>query len=85
MADDDLRTEYHLTPAGWVQGTSRYFGNVSGNEVDRPKGAVETWETHLYQRSMWSREKTTVSMLWHDASVPEAKREALRAKFVRPF
>ena len=85
MADDDLRTEYHLTPDGWVNGTSWYFRRISGNEVERPQNAVETWVSHIYQRSMWSPEKKTKLMLWHDASVPEAEREALRARFTSPF
>ena len=36
MAEDNLLTEYHLTPAGWVQGTDRHFGTVVG------RGRVET-------------------------------------------
>ena len=84
MAFDDVRTEYHLTPDGWVKGTCRYFGS-SKNEVERPHNTVETWENRLYQRSGWSPEEISAEMIWHNASVPEAEREALRARFTRPF
>ena len=84
MTFDDVRTEYHLTPDGWVKGTCRYFGS-SENEVERPHNAVETWENRLYQRSGWSSEEISAEMIWHNASVPEAEREALRARFTRPF
>ena len=84
--DDDLKTEYHLTPDGWVTGTHRCFGKISdGNEVERPQNAVETWERHIVQRSRWSPEEKSARMLWYDASVPKAEREALNARFTRPF
>ena len=83
MAADDLKTEYHLTPTGWVKGTKRYFGIIDGDDVKRPDNAVETWQEHIYQRSMWSDESVTFGMLWHDESIPESDREAIRAKFKR--
>ena len=50
MAEDNLLTEYHLTPTGWVQATERFFRRVSQDgEVKRPKDAVETWERHIYE------------------------------------
>lgn len=85
MAHDDVRTEYHLTPDGWVTGTHRYFGRISGKVVERPRNAVETWECHLHQPTMYVPEQRSTRMLWHDASVSEAERDALRARFKRPF
>ncbi len=82
--DDDFSVEHHLTPGGWVEGTHRYFGAIS-RRVERPENALETWEHRTTQRSMWSQEKHHVSMLWHEESVPENEREALRARFDRPF
>ena len=74
-----------MTPGGWVEGTYRYFGKAIYGEVERPQNAVETWAHRLYQRSMWSPEKFSAEMIWYDASVPEAERAALRARFTRPF
>ena len=85
MAVDNVSTEYHLTPEGWVTGTHRNFGKIDGNDIERPRSAVETWEFHIYQRSMYSEERHTWRMRWHDASVPEAEREALHASFKRPL
>jgi hypothetical protein len=82
MAADDLKTEYHLTPDGWVTGTSKFFGNIdAAGEIPRAENAVETWEKHIYQRSQWSSEEVTSAMIWHDPSVPELERDALRATF----
>ena len=84
MASDNLWTEYHLTPHGWVEGTERFFQNVT-KKVERPQDAVETWQQHIYQRSDWSPEETTVSMIWHDPSKSEEERKHLRDKFPRRF
>ena len=83
--DDDYSTEYHLTPDGWMEGTQRFFREISGEEVERPHNAVETWEHRATQRSMWSRESHHVRMLWYDESTAESERKALHAKFKRPF
>ena len=82
--EDDFSADYHLTPDGWVEGTHRYFGRIS-RRVERPQNAVETWEHRTTQRSMWSREDHDVRMLWHDESTPESARNALHARFDRPF
>ena len=85
MAADDISTEYHLTPAGWVTGTVRSFGSSGGKEEERPKNAVETWLHRIYQRSIWSQEEITSRIVWCDESTSETVREALHAKFNRPF
>ena len=84
MAVDDLTTEYHLTPDGWVTGTERFFRDVVGEEIERPCSAVETWEYRIYQRSQWSGEERSCRMIWHDAAVPQTEREELRSRFRRP-
>ena len=45
MAADNLLTEYHLTPDGWVKGTERQFRTIVGKEVERPQNAMETSTT----------------------------------------
>ena len=62
---DNYSTEHHLTPDGWVYGTSRYFGNVQGEEVERLQNAVETWEHRVTQASGWSREDHRTRRLWY--------------------
>lgn len=85
MVHDDVRTEYHLTPEGWVTGTHRYFGRISGNVVARPRNAVETWEYRLFQPTIYEAKQLSTAMLWHDESVSETERDALRDRFVSPF
>ena len=85
MTEDNVLTEYHLTPAGWVKGTERYFRKVAGKgEIERPQEAVETWERHIYQRSMWSQENYRVRMVWKDESVPEPNRKELPSRSGMP-
>ena len=83
MAADDVLTEYHLTPDGWVKGTEQYFG--SGARVPRPATAVETWKCRIYQRSIYSEEQRSEELIWHATDVSEAERQALHAKFPRPW
>ena len=82
--EDDYSTEHHLTPTGWVEGTRRSFGKITGKEVQRPQDAVETWEHRTTQSSPASRDKNHAAMLWHDDSSPESRR-VLHAKFSPPF
>ena len=84
MAADDYSTEYHLTPDGWVKGSERFFSRPH-KEVERPQNAVETWEDHATQSSIYSDDYHHVKMLWHDESVPKSERDGLHAKFKRPF
>lgn len=37
MSADDWLQEYHLTPHGWIEGTSTSFGH-RGKNVERPNG-----------------------------------------------
>ena len=80
MAYDNLDQEYHLTPRGWITGSSKYVGKVD-SEVLRLDDAVETWNQHCDQASGWSREYKTVELIWHDPAKSEAERNA---KFSKP-
>ena len=84
MASDNLRTEYHLTPDGWVEGTERYFNSVRDKEVARPDNAVETWECQIYQQSDWSPEDHRVRRVWHDPSKSTEELKTLREQFGPP-
>ena len=37
------------------------------------------------QPTMYEQKRCIMKMLWHDESVPQAERDALRARFQRPF
>ena len=81
MAVDNLETEWHLTPDGWVAGTSRFFGKPDKDgEIVPPGNRVETWLSRTYQRSEWSSEERTWRLIWFDPAVSEGERDALRGK-----
>ena len=85
MAFDQWTEEQHLTPDGWVKGTSTHFGKVTSGEVTRPADAVETWKEDAYQKSGWGREEASHRCIWYDSSKSEAERDRLRALFPSPF
>ncbi len=85
MAADDLRTEWHLTPNGWVIGTSRFFGTVQGDSVERPHDAVVTFIDQTYQRSEWSGEERRSWVEWRNPDVAAHDFEALRAQYPAPW
>jgi len=85
MAADDLKTERHLTPSGWVAGTSRFFGTVQGDEVERPSDAVATFIDQIYQRSEWSAEERRHWLEWKAPDVSAEVYEALLDKFPAPW
>lgn len=55
MSLDHLETEYHLTPNGWIQGTSLFYGK--GETVPPPPDRVLTLVELIEQASGWSREE----------------------------
>lgn len=71
VSADDYSYETYLTPKGWVKGA-------------RPLDAVETWSVRIYQRSVFSSEEVTRSVVWTDQAVPEAERGRLRRLFGDP-
>jgi hypothetical protein len=58
MAVDDLETEYHLTPTGWVTGTSYFFGKTK-EEIAPPSDRLVTMVERIYQSRF-----TTCGMLF---------------------
>lgn len=83
MAFDRTYDEYHLTPNGWVSGTSKVFSN--GPEIEPPAERVETWARHMEQASGWSREHIDWKLIWFDENATEADRKALRRRFRKPL
>lgn len=69
MAEDDYKTEDHLTPNGWVTGTKSNFGRIIGGKISRPADAVLTMEYHDYQRSSWSASETSWEIIWRSPNI----------------
>jgi len=85
MAVDDLKTEWHLAPAGWIAGTTTYFNTAQGEVVAPPEDRVLTIVHRIYQRSEWSREEQSVYEVWRSASATDSDIEALKKRFPAPF
>lgn len=82
MAFDRTRDEWHLTPEGWVQGTSYYFGKPQ-REVAPPRNRIETWKRDQEQASSYARhEDISWSRVWKSKKFTEAKCDKIRAKFL---
>ncbi len=82
MAVDDMETEYHLTPSGWVQGTYYFFGKTQ-KEIAPPADRVLTIVERVYQRSQWSAEERSVTEKWRSPKVTDEEIKELRRRF--PF
>ena len=80
---DETTHEYHLTPSGWVEGTSFYFGELH-RRVERPADAVESWVRHMVQRHGFAEEKVEWRRRWRRESVSDDEVQALLRKFPRP-
>jgi len=85
MAVDDCRTEYHLTPNGWVIGTSYFFSNVDGKEIAPPEDRVLTVVGRIYQRSGWSPEERSLREQWRSPNISASDLARLTEKFPCPF
>jgi len=85
MAADDCSTEYHLTPKGWVIGTSYFFSNVNGKEIAPPIDRVLTLVGRTFQRSAWSPDERSLSEQWRSPIASDIELAELQRKFPCPF
>jgi hypothetical protein len=83
MAYDDVETEWHLTPRGWIQGTRWFFGKTD-KEIPPPHDRVLTMVDRTYQRSGWSKEENTQRETWRSASLTPEELSDLRRKYTDP-
>jgi hypothetical protein len=84
MAPDKPSQEFHLTPKGWISGTSRNFQDVQGTPVERPADAVETWLEEMVQSHFFCSDIFSWTLLWFDASLSDSERRKLRKQFPKP-
>jgi hypothetical protein len=82
MAYDDLETDHHLTPKGWIGGDSRFMGKTT-NKKPIPPDRVLTITQKVYQRSMYSSEEVTEWESWR-GSISDEDLRTLRKKFPFP-
>lgn len=85
VAVDNTKTEWHLTPRGWVVGKSTFFENPDGATIERPEDAVETWVDSLYQKSGWSEEEKSWHMIWSSEVISREERDKIRKLFPNPI
>lgn len=83
MAVDRYTIEYHLTDAGWISGSTSYFGKTD-HHVDRPEGTHETWEYECSQQSGWSKEETSWQRIWVNPETATEHVKGLHHKFPSP-
>jgi hypothetical protein len=79
MAIDFYEAEYHLTPTGWMVGTTS-----EGSTMAPPSDRVETWLYRMEQRSGWSPEDRDWRLIWMHPTMPISDRVALRSSFQSP-
>lgn len=83
MAVDDFKTEYHLTPNGWIEGTTRFFSHVQ-KHVDAPTDRLLTVEERVYQSSGYSPEEISSEEIWRRPGSDKEIAELL-ARFPPPY
>ena len=84
MSVDQTTDYYHLTPNGWVKGTSKIYRNVH-SEVEPPEDRIETLERYMTQSHAFASEQVTWSRVWKDESYTEDQLLEIRNKFPYPW
>lgn len=78
MSVDDYEDEYHLTPHGWVEGDSYYYGKAQKN-IAPPKDRVLTIVDRSVQSSRFAPSVSEWVEKWRSSD--KSKVEELIAKF----
>jgi hypothetical protein len=71
MSLDGMKTEYHLTPRGWIAGAQAIFGPIKDAVLKRPDDALITFEEQIHQESEMDPESTTWIEIWRREGVSD--------------
>ena len=80
MSCDSTDDEMHLTPKGWVRGTS-YIYRDTDEIIVRPSDAVETWVRHMRQSYSMAPEHVSWERTWVSSKYTEAERLTIEKKY----
>ena len=84
MSPDKPSQEFHLTPEGWVSGTSWNSETIEGKTVDRPADAIETWLEEMVQSHLFCSDIYSWTLIWFDPSITDSERRKVRKQFLKP-
>ena len=84
MAYDKYDIDYHLTPRGWIKGTSEFFGVTDGSPEIPPDDRVLTEHLSVRQSSGYSDAHDSWRETWRSGSISDDELRALKKKFPRP-
>ena len=79
----DYTVLYHLTPTGWVAGSTWFYDKLQ-SDVPAPPGRIETWRVHETQASEWSPSHYEWWCVWESPDHTPEDRERLRGRFPPP-
>ena len=80
----DYTALYHLTPSGWVAGSTWFYDKLQ-SDAPAPPDRIETWKIHEAQASESSRSRDEWWRVWESPDHTREDRERLRGRFPSPL
>jgi hypothetical protein len=81
MTLDGIKTQFHITPRGWIIGAQAIFGPLKDPDARRPVDAVATFEETIHQESEAVPESTSWTQVWRKEDASDATVDKLLDKF----
>jgi hypothetical protein len=81
MSFDGIKTQFHITPRGWMMGAQAIFGPMKDADARRPEDAVATFEETIHQASETVRESTSWTQVWRREDASDARVDELLDQF----
>jgi hypothetical protein len=83
MSKGHTETEYHLTPQGWLKGSSWVYG-AKTEDVPAPSVRVESWIEEIDDPSGGAAPKVSWRRIWESDSATQHAKVELRHRFPLP-